>query len=108
MVLKEDYFVDMAVFLKNIVHTRGVPIPRGHCRRRPICIYYFLGSTGMQRCRLSVDPRGTAVTFIWNHPFDLEFFDFPIVNLIRIRSKEPAPLFENNIDIYRERFPRIQ
>ena len=35
-------------------------------------------------------------------------FDFPIVNLIRIRSKEPAPLFENNIDIYIERFPRIQ
>ena len=27
-------------------------------------------------------------------------FDFPIVNLIQIRSKEPAPLFENNIDIY--------
>ena len=27
-------------------------------------------------------------------------FDFRSVNLIQIRSKEPAPLFENNTNIY--------
>ena len=65
----------------------------------------------MQRCRLPVDPRGTAVTITGRSQrtrIRSGIFDFPIVNLIRIRSKEPAPLFENNIDIYIERFPRIQ
>jgi len=80
-------------------------------QRRPICIYYFLGSTGMQRCRLPVDARGTAVKVIGRSQrtrIRCGILDFPGVNLIRIRSKEPAPLFENNIDIYIERFPRIQ
>jgi hypothetical protein len=93
----------MAVFLKNIVHTRGRPIPRGHCRRRLICIYYFLGSPGMQRCRLPVDPRGTAVKVTGRSQrtrIRSGILDFPGVNLIQIRGKEPAPLFESNTDIY--------
>ena len=59
----------------------------------------------MQRCRLSVDPRGTAVTVTGRSQrtrIRSGIFDFRSVNLIQIRSKEPAPLFENNIDIYRE------
>ena len=44
------------------MYSRGVSIPRGQSYRRPICIYYFLGSTGTQRCRLPVDPRGSAAT----------------------------------------------
>ena len=52
----------MAVFFLNVVYSRGVSIPRGQSYRRPICIYYFLGSTGTQRCRLPVDPRGSAAT----------------------------------------------
>ena len=52
----------MAVFFLNVVYSRGVSIPKGQSYRRPICIYYFLGSTGTQRCRLPVDPRGSAAT----------------------------------------------
>jgi hypothetical protein len=44
-----------------------VSIPGGHCYRRPIChaicIYYFLGSTGMQRCQLPVDTWVTVLEF---------------------------------------------
>jgi hypothetical protein len=64
-----------------------------------ICIYYFLGSTGMQRCRLSVDPRRTAVTVTSRSQrtrIRSGILDFPSVNLIKIRGKEPAPIFENN------------
>ena len=50
------------LFFLNVVYSRGVSIPRGQSYRRPICIYYFLGSTGTQRCRLPVDPRGSAAT----------------------------------------------
>ena len=85
------------------MHTRGVSIPSGHCHRRPICIYYFLGSTGMQRCRLPVDPRGTAATVTGRSQRTRilsGILDLPSVNLIQIRGKEPAPLFENNTDIY--------
>ena len=79
----------MAVFLKNIVHTRGVPISRGHCRRRPICIYYFLGSTGTQRCRLPVDPRGSAATVTGRSQrarIRSEIFDFRIVQLYTLSN----------------------
>ena len=95
----------MAVFFLNVVYSRGVSIPRGQSYRRPICIYYFLGSTGTQRCRLPVDPRGSAATVTGRSQrarIRSGIFDFRSVNLIQIRSKEPAPLFENNIDIYRE------
>ena len=80
-----EYFVDIAVFFKNIVYTRGVSIPRGQCHRRPICIYYFLESPGMQRCRLPVDPRGTAVTVTGRSQrtrIRSGIFDFRSVHLI--------------------------
>ena len=73
---------------------------------RPICIYYFLESPGMQRCRLPVDPRGTAVTATGRSQrtrIRSGIFDFPSVHLIQIRVMEPVPLFENNTDIYIER-----
>jgi hypothetical protein len=72
----------------------------------------------MQRCRLPVDPRGTAVLqyllipevlqYLLTSPVDpsararirFGIFDFPSENHIQIRGEEPAPLFENNIDIY--------
>ena len=57
----------------------------------------------MQRCRLLVDPRGTAVTVTGRSQrtrIRSGILDFPSVNLIQIRGKEPAPLFENNTDIY--------
>ena len=60
----------------------------------------------MQRCRLPVDPRGTAVTVTGRSQrtrIRSGILDFPSVNLIHIRGKEPAPLFENNTGIYIER-----
>ena len=83
-----DYCVYMAVF-SNIVHTPGVSIPRGHCYRRPICIYYFLGSTGTQRCRLPVDPRGSAATVTGRSQrarIRSEIFDFRIVQLYTLSN----------------------
>jgi hypothetical protein len=60
----------------------------------------------MQRCRLPVDPRGTAVTATGRSQrtrIRSGFFDFPSVHLFQIRVMEPVPLFENNTDIYLER-----
>jgi hypothetical protein len=57
----------------------------------------------MQRCRLPVDPRGTAVTATGRSKrtrIRSGIFDFPSVHLIQIRVMEPVPLFENNTDIY--------
>ncbi len=87
------------------MYSRGVSIPRGQSYRRPICIYYFLGSTGTQRCRLPVDPTGSAATVTGRSQrtrLRSGIFDFRSVNLIQIRRKEPAPLFENNTNIYIE------
>ena len=77
-------------FFFNVVYSRGVSIPRGQSYRRPICIYYFLGSTGTQRCRLPVDPRGSAATVTGRsqraHAFDLKFFDFRSVQLYTLSN----------------------
>ena len=54
----------------------------------------------MQRCRLPVDPRGTAVTATGRSQrtrIRSGIFDFRSVHLIQIRVMEPVPLFENNI-----------
>ena len=59
----------------------------------------------MQRCRLPVDPRGTAVTVTGRSQrtrIRSGIFDFRSVHLIQIRVMEPVPLFENNTDIYIE------
>jgi hypothetical protein len=56
----------------------------------------------MQRCRLQVDPKGTAVKVTGRSQrtrIRSGNLDFPGVNLIQIRGKEPAPLFENITDI---------
>ena len=71
----------------------------------PICIYYFLESPGMQRCRLPVDPRGTAeiVTSRSQHTHIRSgIFDFRSVHLCQIRVMEPVPIFENDTYIYIE------
>ena len=92
----------MAVF-KTLCILVVYQFSRWHCHRRPICVYYFLGSTGIQRYRLPVDSRGPAVTVTGRSQrtrIRSGIFDFRSVNLIQIRSKEPAPLFENNTNIY--------
>jgi hypothetical protein len=56
----------------------------------------------MQRYRLPVDPRGTAVTVTGrSHHTRIRsgIFDFRRVHLIQIRVMEHVPLFENNTDI---------
>ena len=68
-------------------------------------------SPGMQRCRLPVDPRGTAhgtaVTVTGRSQrtrIRSGIFDFRSVRLIKIRVMdmvmEPVPLFENNTYVY--------
>ena len=59
----------------------------------------------MQRCRLPVDPRDTAVTATGRSQrtrIRSRIFDFRSVHLIQIRVMEPVPLFKNNTDIYIE------
>jgi hypothetical protein len=56
----------------------------------------------MQRYRLPVDPRGTAVTVTGRSQrtrIRSGIFDFRSVQLIKIMVMEPVPLFENNTDI---------
>ena len=57
----------------------------------------------MQRCRLPVDPGGTAVTVTGRSQrtrIRFGIFDFRSVHLIQIRVMELVPLFENNTNIY--------
>ena len=56
----------------------------------------------MQRCRLPVDPRGTAVTATGRSQrtrIRSGILDFRSVHLIQIWVMEPVPIFENNTDI---------
>ena len=57
----------------------------------------------MRRCRLPVDPRGTAVTATRRSQrtrIRSGILDFPSVHIIQIWVMEHVPLFENNTDIY--------
>jgi hypothetical protein len=60
----------------------------------------------MQRCRLPVDPTGTAVKatgLSQRTRIRSGIFDFRSLHVIQIRVMEHVPLFENNTDIYIER-----
>ena len=90
------------------MHTRGVSIFKVTLSQ---ATYLYLLFSGIDR-NAEVPVIGRSQRYCSNIHLESSIrsgiFDFPIVNLIRIRSKEPAPLFENNIDIYIDRFPRIQ
>jgi hypothetical protein len=61
----------------------------------------------MQRCRLPIDPRGTAVTVTGRSQHTRirsGIFDFRSVHLFKIRVMELVSLFENNTDIYNKHF----
>ena len=92
-------------FKKNVVYSLGVSIPRGQSVRRPICIYYFLGSTGIQRCRLPVDNKGSAPTVTGRSQrarIRSGIFDFRSVQLYSLSNLElrSLRLFLKIIHIY--------